>query len=903
MIVSGNNKKNTSLFKKIFKFGGSLPKFKVYTLPVKFDFKKLTLIVIATIFIWTFLLGVIVVRKSHKSGWEELARIVSLKGRDGKLNTKKSVKAIALAPFHWLRSNFSNDEIPKIHIDVKFKHMQKLYKKREEALKIKLLVQGPNDYVPGKIRYLDKALNIKLRLKGDLPDHFDGDKWSFRVHVKGDDHLLGMRRFSLQNPRTRHFEGEVLYFQALKREGVLVPRYIFVDVYINGKSIGLMALEEHFSKEMLESQGRKESVIIRFDESILWTPQRDPLFNNFAIAKISPFRSNKVSRSKVLSADLNMARGLLRAFVNHRLPPSKVFDPVLMGRFIAVADSWRAWHQIRGWHNYRFYYNPITALLEPIGFDGGIIKTKYFNEPSPFTVPLVSAIIHGDPKIRSIYKKTVEKLALEMDEGVTEQWARPISKKQMGILNREFYTLQSLDFELIEERTKKTKQRIEGTFEMYPEMLQVFEINDATGSSLEMVNPLPHGLEVHDVHCLGKLGNKNVSVKINAPFPILMDPTPIGDLPQTYRFSYKISAGNKGCLLRVKMRIRGEEKFHWVESQPYSLILNQHPAPEMTLKQTLSTHKFLKFDPDSKTISVKPGEWEVKNWIVISSSGKLEIPKNTTLRFSPEVGLLARGAVLVRGTPEAPVTLTSLGNSDKEKYWQGVVVLKSPETSIWSHAQIRNTAGINKNGWVLSGGVNFYESDVEMNHVLFSGNRSEDALNIVRSKFKLKDITIKNTTSDAFDSDFSSGTVEESLFENIGSEGGGDGIDVSGSKVRVAGTYFKNISDKALSVGESSQVEASGLNIDNVAIGAASKDGSHLSIYDSKFANIKKTGLMAYIKKPEYGPAEIKAEILDFSSTEKRAIAQKGNKITIDEVEILSEELSVKELYTSGVSP
>jgi hypothetical protein len=903
MIVSGNNKNNPSLFKKIFKFWSSLPKLKVYTLPVKFDFKKSALIIIVTIFIWTFLLGVIVVRKSHKSGWEELALILNLKGRDAKLNTKESAKAVALAPLHWLRSNFSSDEIPKIHIDVKFKHMQKLYKKREEALKVKLLVQGPNDYVPGQIRYLDKTINIKLRLKGDFPDHFDGDKWSFRVHAKGDDHLLGMRRFSLQNPRTRYFEGEILYFEALKREGVLVPRYIFVDVYINGKSVGLMALEEHFSKEMLESQGRKESVIIKFDESVLWTPQTDRLFNNFALAKITPFRSNKVSRSKMLSADLNMARGLLRAFVNHRLPPSKVFDPVLMGRFLAVADVWRAWHQIRGWHNYRFYYNPITALLEPIGFDGGIIKTKYFNEPSPFTIPLVSAIIHGDPKIRSIYKKTVEKLALEMEEGVTEQWARPISKKQMSILHTEFYTLQNLDFDLIEERTRETKRRINGIFEMYPEMLQVFVVNTAIGPSLELVNPLPHGLEVHDIKCMGTSGSKNVLVKINAPFPILMDPTSIGDLPKIYRFSYEFPAGEKDCLLGVKVKIRGEEKLQWVESQPYSIVLNEHPVPEVTLEKTLSTHKFLTFEPGSKVMSVKPGEWEVNNWIVIPDSGKLEIPQGTTLRFRHGTGLFARGAILAHGTPEAPVVLSSLETSNENELWQGVVVLKSSEPSIWSHVQIINTSGINENGWTLPGGVNFYESDVEMDHVLFSGNRSEDALNIVRSKFKLKNVTIKNTTSDAFDSDFSRGTVEESLFENIGSQGGGDGIDVSGSKVRVTRTHFENISDKALSVGESSQLEASGITIENVSIGAASKDGSRLFLTDSKITGTKKADLMAYIKKSEYGPAEIVANALEFSSTEKRVIAQKGNKIVIDGLETPFEELNVKELYALGVNP
>ena len=92
--------------------------------------------------------------------------------------------------------------------------------------------------------------------------------------------------------------------------------------------------------------------------------------------------------------------------------------------------------------------------------------------------------------------------------------------------------------------------------------------------------------------------------------------------------------------------------------------------------------------------------------------------------------------------------------------------------------KIFNTSGISKKGLGISGGANFYESNVKMNHVLFSGNNTEDALNIVRSKFELKNIIIQNTRSDAFDSDFSSGTLENGIFENIGLQGGGDGREV-----------------------------------------------------------------------------------------------------------------------------
>jgi len=219
------------------------------------------------------------------------------------------------------------------------------------------------------------------------------------------------------------------------------------------------------------------------------------------------------------------------------------------------------------------------------------------------------------------------------------------------------------------------------------------------------------------------------------------------------------------------------------------------------------------------------------------------------------------------------------------------------KTSTWSHAKISYTSGISQNGWELTGGVTFYESDIEMNNIHFLGNHTEDALNIVRSNFKLRDVTIKNTLSDAFDSDFSKGKVETSFFQNIGSKSGGDGIDSSGSEIVVSKTQFLNISDKALSVGENSNMRANEINIEATAIGAASKDGSRLFLSDSILTGIKQAGLMAYIKKAEYGSAEIIAKNLEFNSTDQHAVVQKENKISIDGIEILPTDLDVRKLY------
>lgn len=110
---------------------------------------------------------------------------------------------------------------------------------------------------------------MKLRLKGDWTDHLGGDKWSFRIKVRGDDTLLGMKVFSIQDPETKNYVNEWLFHRALEREEIISPRYDFVDVTINGKHKGIFALEEHFEKQLIEHNQYRAGPILRMNEDLL----------------------------------------------------------------------------------------------------------------------------------------------------------------------------------------------------------------------------------------------------------------------------------------------------------------------------------------------------------------------------------------------------------------------------------------------------------------------------------------------------------------------------------------------------------------------------------------------------------------------------------------------------------
>ena len=197
----------------------------------------------------------------------------------------------------------------------------------------------------------------------------------------------------------------------------------------------------------------------------------------------------------------------------------------------------------------------------------------------------------------------------------------------------------------------------------------------------------------------------------------------------------------------------------------------------------------------------------------------------------------------------------------------------------------------------MTGGVNFYKSDVDILNSNFYTSFAEDALNIICSNFFLDKVIFDETNSDAFDSDFSIGTIRNSIFKNIG----GDGIDFSGSSVSVDECQFSNIRDKAVSVGEESNLILTNLVIDNIGVGIASKDASAVRAQALNISNYSLNALMTYEKKSFYNYPELHAKNIVFDSKQNAYLSQIGTTMTIDGENIFQKDIDVDEMYLRGV--
>jgi len=147
----------------------------------------------------------------------------------------------------------------------------------------------------------------------------------------------------------------------------------------------------------------------------------------------------------------------------------------------------------------------------------------------------------------------------------------------------------------------------------------------------------------------------------------------------------------------------------------------------------------------------------------------------------------------------------------------------------------------------LSGCLNFYDIKIKNLKIMSNNSLCEDSVNFVRTSGTLNNIEVKNSSYDAVDFDFSDLKIENAKIVNAGN----DCIDFSYGAYSLLNAQLDKCGDKALSIGENSNLLSNFIKVKNSNIGIATKDSSV-----SNFSNIKMNNLKfcisAYKKKQEF---------------------------------------------------
>ena len=763
-----------------------------------------------------------------------------------------------------------------------------------------IINEDSKEYLNGFICQKADSIPIELRLKGDWTDHLISGSPSYRIKTGEDKTFDGLSTFSVQHPKTRNFIHEWLLHKICEQEGLLATKYEFLTVELNGQNKGTYAIEEHFDKQLLERQKRREAPILKIDETGFWGQTSYKLKENkeiefpyYEAAIITCFKEGRTFKSPVLTQQFLDGATLLTRFKDGTAKPEQIFDLEKIATYYALMDLGNVNHSLK-WHNRRFYYNPITTKLEDIGFDmspmvmplNSLFAATIFRRSSKFSIPedRIHDQLFMNAEFRKFYTEKLkkfsnEKYLIETFLGLKEEIAdaelfiqkeipnytfdpNPYFQKA-ALIRKELETLdQRWEIFLAQKPSYKTslpEDTARYIYQTNPPLLKEIAVNayksilpDSTfkiefeNFFLKEIEVIGYSLKTNKDSLIRFQKSINLP-RFAAGIPVFSNSIQLSQEPTRY---FYIQKDQPKKILKGKFINYGKPKeFH----------------PRIALEADFRIDSNL-FFIDKNVLTFKSGNYKIDRLLYIPSKYEVVFEPNTQIDFIHQGGLIINNSTKMIGNAKNKITFTSSDSTS-----MGITILQAKNIEI-HHVDFLNQGNLDYHGWTLTGALSIYEATVNLSHLKIQGNRCEDALNLIRSNFTMQSCKIEDTKGDAFDADFCIGTLSNCSFKNTGN----DAVDFSDSRIQLKNCKMIAIGDKGISVGEGSRVFVKDVEINGCLTGMASKDGSILWASTVSINNAE-AGVAIFMKKPQYTGSKMILIQVNGAKIGKNALIEKGS--------------------------
>ena len=850
-----------------------------------------------------------------------------------------------------------------LQIEVADADWQQIAAARQRALTRGMLQEQDQIPVPVSVTLGSESARGLARLKGDWLDHIDTDQWSLRFELERP--IGGMVRFSVQHPKTRGFGLEWLTMAVGRREGLLAPRAEIVRMMRNGVDAGIYYLEEHFSKELLESQGRREGPIVRFDESAMWATWVQHGFQqthtmSAAVQPAATFFTavsgafNEPRLTSLDSLNRRMVRALAQVDDLQRLAllatgPARdrkvqalaqlggrtvedLFRTDQLGKWLAVHTLFRGLHGL-AWHNLRFYHDPVLDRLEPILFDVGgdlidhegelaldwydakwftqspAVLAAAFAELGKMTEPdwLPAVAREFGPKMHA-YGEAMSKAGV-LQAGINlDALFAIVLPHQIESLRAITRPVVAAGFaaELAGVRTSAGDDRVVDVdawaTTSIPTCVRGFRF--ANGRVVPAAEAL--------VGLSGVAGSGS-DLQVLAGGAVML---PRDQSHAQFRFAVDRRMAGLSEVEALKRAIRsgvaGDDKVK-VEVLFRPLAEAQDRVQPLVLRRVESEDMRSRGRPKPPSLLDALARYPQLTYDLAADElsvlpgrheldGDLIVPEHHVLHIRAGTELrFAPGAVLVA---EAIVAEGALGKP--------IVLGPRDEKLGWGGLQVLGNGTPSTLAWVEASGMTALDR---------GGWQSSGGVTFLRSPVTMVDCTLRGARCEDSINVFAARLqATRCVFEGGPSDlidgdfvtgevvsctfrnSGEDAIDVSGSQLLVKECRFEGIGDKCISVGEDSRVSVQGCAIASTSIGIAAKDRSEVTVSALSLAKVDHYAFAVYIKKPEFGPSRMTVDGFVWTGAGKApTLAQTGCELRVNSAVVPTEPVDVEALYRAKV--
>ncbi|MBI4948714.1 MAG: CotH kinase family protein, partial [Deltaproteobacteria bacterium] len=688
-------------------------------------------------------------------------------------------------------------------------------------------------YVKAKLLYPDgKVFEVKMKYRGDFSYHWAERKKSIRIKTKKERLYDGMREWNLIIPKTSHIITDHLAYSLAKRMGLMAPESRPVEVYVNGRYMGVEILTEQIGEQFLRRNNRMPGDIYVGElvgEDVYPVVGTEVFLNPGFWSKAALNNHNEPEWNEALKA---LSSAVYRGDADAL---STLLDMDEWARFAAFITLTRTVH-FDSEHNWRLFFDPamgrfIPIVWDPLGWnykDYVQLIDAQTNRMDIITSPIFE-VLHRDQRFLLKKQTAMEEFfkgggpgyvtglldetgplfsSLRRDRNLHFESSYVLSPSEVIDKIGELKALVKKDLDdvreaymgeapvasySIDEKTGEIRVKVEG---FAPVRALEADYKSISGPLSARLSYSSDGKAVsRDLSGAVSLIDKE-TVRIDAPLfarrvmsapadrvPIIIRDAVIS--PATYIFDIK------GARSRDLLSLRA--------------ILPDGKAWDIRRVDTTMPHP-VDYTFNIVPLEEKPTETVISSDVTINGVREVEdlvIRPGVTVRLAPSASLVIRGRLQAKGEPGRPIRFLPL---DSAKGPWGAVILtgKGANGSILSHCEFKGGSGAKHALVEYSAMLSVHGVEgVEIENCAFSDNKLvDDMVHLVYSEATIKESVFTGARADALDLDYVRGSVVDSTFINSGN----DGLDLMSSHVAVLGSRMEGSADKGISVGEGTEV-------------------------------------------------------------------------------------------------
>tara|TARA_X000001036_G_scaffold438960_1_gene488309 strand:+ start:1766 stop:4135 length:2370 start_codon:yes stop_codon:yes gene_type:complete len=694
-----------------------------------------------------------------------------------------------------------------------------------------------------KITYEDNSIcffKARIRHSGDAKDHiaFKGNSVIQSLDVRLiNGNIRGITRFKLFKPDVRgNLNDVVLITQLLRDFGYLAPRSIKVQARVN-QTESVMLFQEKASKELLEFNNRREGPILEGDQKFFFETVKDIPDNQLSNWSVGmPYLRNKTS--KVMLSKLTNANLISRSKIHKQISLNAVNNLNLI--YLYWSNRFQDEKNDYFFFDYDLdntllsFFDPnkiikldtFNLFLQTTNSQHALSATNrkfYWNAIENYFEPI---LYDANPGIDLDFSTTTTALTRLPVSAYFEESFNNLSEKLSAI------NLNKLHVQVSNSGLNLSQTEIKNKIERIKENLKRIKTNfDQTIKKEDIIS---HNNFKKIDNILNKF-NKNLS-EIDTKV-------------------YLIKHSDEEM---VKCKIYLEDcKFYKILDKDLVSLL------EGELKVNNAHYQYIGKNIDLNNLNTSK-EYKSKNFLkstIFYENGievEMNIEKNILKINQTKIG---SRAYIINGDLE-----------DISIIFNGINIPKSEPNAT---NLVPPNYPIDKKG--LTGCLSFINVYFKNINLYANNSSCEDTINFINTTGSINKVSIENSFSDALDADFS-----ELKINNLEiSSAINDCTDFSAGQYELINLKLKNCGDKAISIGEKSNVKIKNIDIDKADIGIATKDSSVLTLHNASLKNLR-TCVSAYKKKQEFNGGFIKIKNLDCKNFSNKFEIDKLSKVILN---------------------